>query len=311
MVSAPQESGSALVDFSNDLANAVDRAGLSIVAVHGRSRTPSSGVHWRSGIIVTADHTLERDEGISVTLPDGRNLPATVAGRDSGTDLAVLKADTGDLPVADIGDSAALKIGHIVLAIGRPGEHGLGASWGAISAIGPAWRTWAGGQVDQLIRPDLTLYPGFSGGPLIDARGQIVGLNTSGLSRNLTLAIPTGTVNRVVETLLTTGRIARGYLGLAMQPVKLPDALRGQLGLRNETGLIVVNVENDGPAEKAGAFVGDILVAIEGQPVGDTDDIQSQLDPDRVGRPLAVTVVRGGRLQDLTITVGERPQRGG
>jgi S1-C subfamily serine protease len=311
MVSAPQESGSALVDFSNDLANAVDRAGLSIVAVHGRSRTPSSGVHWRSGIIVTADHTLERDEGITVTLPDGRNLPATVAGRDSGTDLAVLKVDAGDLPVADIGDSAALKIGHIVLAIGRPGEHGLGASWGAISAIGPAWRTWAGGQVDQLIRPDLTLYPGFSGGPLIDARGQIVGVNTSGLSRNLTLAIPTATVNRVVETLLTTGRIARGYLGLAMQPVKLPDALRGQLGLANETGLIVVNVENDGPAEKAGAFVGDILVAIEGQPVGDTDDIQSQLDPDRVGRPLAVTVVRGGRLQDLTITVGERPQRGG
>jgi S1-C subfamily serine protease len=311
MVSAPQESGSALVDFSNDLANAVDRAGLSIVAVHGRSRTPSSGVHWRSGIIVAADHTLERDDGITVTLPDGRNLPATVAGRDSGTDLAVLKVDAGDLPVADIGDSAALKIGHIVLAIGRPGEHGLGASWGAISAIGPAWRTWAGGQVDQLIRPDLTLYPGFSGGPLIDARGRIVGINTSGLSRNLTLAIPTGTVNRVVETLLTTGRIARGYLGLAMQPVKLPDALRGQLGLANETGLIVVHVENDGPAEKAGAFVGDILVAIEGQPVGDTDDIQSQLDPDRVGRPLAVTVVRGGQLQSLTITVGERPQRGG
>jgi S1-C subfamily serine protease len=126
----------------------------------------------------------------------------------------------------------------------------------------------------------------------------------------MTLAIPTSTVNRVVETLLTGGRIARGYLGLAMQPVRLPDALRTQLNLPKETGLIVVHIENGGPAEKAGAFVGDILVAIEGQPVSDTDDIQTKLDPDRVGQSLAVQVVRGGRLQDLSITVGERPQRG-
>lgn len=310
MVSSPEETGSALTGFSNDLANAIDNAGISIVAVNGRSRVPSSGVHWKSGVIVTADHTVERDEGVTVTLPNGRNVPATLVGRDSGTDIAVLKVEAGDLPVAEVGDSASLKIGHVVLAIGRPGEHGLGASWGAISALGPAWRTWAGGQVDQLIRPDLTLYPGFSGGPLIDARGRIVGINTSGLSRSMTLAIPTSTVNRVVETLLTGGRIARGYLGLAMQPVRLPDALRTQLNLPKETGLIVVHIENGGPAEKAGAFVGDILVAIEGQPVSDTDDIQSKLDPDRVGQALAVQVVRGGRLQDLSITVGERPQRG-
>jgi S1-C subfamily serine protease len=310
MVTTQEDTASSLVGFSNDLANAVEHAGVSIVAVFGRTRVPSTGIHWRPGIVVTADHTLERDEGVTVTLPDGRNIPATVAGRDSGTDIAVLKIDQGDLPTATVGDSATLKIGHVVLAIGRPGEHGLAASWGAISALGAAWRTWAGGQVDQLIRPDLTLYPGFSGGPLIDARGDVVGINTSGLSRSLTLAIPTSTVNRVVDTLLQGGRVTRGYLGVAMQPVQLPDALRNELQLPNEGGLIVVHIENGGPAEAAGAFVGDILVAIDGDPVSDTDDIQSKLDPHRVGSALAVRVVRGGALHELTITVGERPQRG-
>jgi S1-C subfamily serine protease len=310
MVASTEDTSTSLVGFSNDLAEAVERAGVSIVAVFGRSRTPSTGIHWQQGVIVTADHTLDRDDGITITLPDGRSLPATVAGRDSSTDIAILKADVGDLPTAGIGDSATLKIGHIVLAIGRPGEHGLAASWGAISALGASWRTGAGGQVDQLIRPDLTLYPGFSGGPLIDARGEVVGVNTSGLSRSLTLAIPTSTVSRVVGALLHSGRITRGYVGMAMQPVRLPETLRTTLHLSNEGGLIVVHLENGGPAEAAGAFVGDILVAIEGETVSDTDDLQSKLDPDRVGKPLSLQVVRGGLLHDLTIIVGERPQRG-
>jgi S1-C subfamily serine protease len=310
VVASPPEASSALLGFSNDLAGAVERAGVSVVAVHGRSRLPSSGIHWRSGVVVTADHTLEHDEGITVTLADGKTLPASVAGRDAGTDLAVLKIDASGLPVAEIGDSSSLKIGHIVLAVGRPGDVGLSASWGAISALGPAWRTWAGGQVDQMIRPDLTLYPGFSGGPLIDAQGRVVGVNTSGLSRSLTLAIPTSTINRVTETLLSRGHISRGYLGLAMQPVRLPDSLRSQLSLGNETGLIVVHVELDGPAESAGAFVGDILVSIDGKAVGDTEDVQPLLDADRVGKQLRISVVRGGQLQDLVTTVGERPQKG-
>jgi S1-C subfamily serine protease len=299
-----------LLGFSNDLAGAVERAGVSVVAVHGRSRLPSSGVHWQSGAIVTADHTLEHDEGITVTLADGKNLPTSVVGRDSGTDLAVLKIDSSALPVAEISDSSSLKIGHVVLAVGRPGDVGLSASWGAISALGPAWRTWAGGQVDQMIRPDLTLYPGFSGGPLIDARGRVVGINTSGLSRSLTLAIPTSTVNRVAETLQSRGHISRGYLGLAMQPVRLPETLRSQLSVGNETGLIVVHVEPNGPAEQGGAFVGDILVSIDGTSVGDTEDIQPLLDADRVGQQLRISMIRGGQLQELAVTVGERPQKG-
>jgi S1-C subfamily serine protease len=300
----------ALLGLSNDLANAVETAGVAIVTVHGRNRAPSSGVHWTSGVIVTADHTLERDDGITVGLPDGRTVQATVAGRDPSTDLAVLNVDVGDLPAASIGNSKDLKVGHMVLAIGRPGEHGLAASWGAISALGSAWRTWAGGSVDQLIRPDVTLYPGFSGGPLVDARGQVVGINTSGLSRSLTLALPTSTVQRVVDALLNDGHIARGYLGVAMQPVQLPASLREPLGLSKETGLIVVHVEPDGPAEAAGAFVGDILVAIEGAPIADTDDVQRHLDPETIGKSIAVQVVRGGALATLSVTVGSRPQRG-
>jgi len=174
MVASTSQSGSALLNFSNTLADAVETAGQSIVAVNARQRTSSSGVHWRPGVVVAADHTIEREDNITVTLPDGRTVPASVAGRDAGTDLAVLKIEGAGVPVAQIGNSADLKIGHVVLAVARPGDSGISASWGAISALGGPWRTWSGGQIDQLIRPDLTLYPGFSGGALIDAQGQVV-----------------------------------------------------------------------------------------------------------------------------------------
>ncbi len=310
MVASTSQSGSALLNFSNTLADAVETAGQSIVAVNARQRTSSSGVHWRPGVVVAADHTIEREDNITVTLPDGRTVPASVAGRDAGTDLAVLKIERAGVPVAQIGNSADLKIGHVVLAVARPGDSGISASWGAISALGGPWRTWSGGQIDQLIRPDLTLYPGFSGGALIDAQGQVVGIATSGLSRSLNLAIPTSTVNRVVDQLLSGGRIARGYLGLAMQPVQIPDSLKSALSITNQTGLIVVHVEIGGPGEQAGMLVGDIVLTLNGTPMVDTNDVQSVLDPERVGQALPAQVIRGGQLKDLSLTVGERPRRG-
>jgi S1-C subfamily serine protease len=197
-----------------------------------------------------------------------------------------------------------------VVAVARPGETGLSASLGPISVVGGPWRTWSGGQIDRLVRPDLTLYPGFSGGPLIDTRGQVMGISTSGLSRGMGLAIPSATVKRVTEQLLTRGHIARGYVGLGMQPVRLNDALKSSLNLTRDSGLIVVSVEPDGPAEKAGVLVGDILIDMGGTPVSDTRDVQSVLDPDRVGKALTVQVIRGGQLQQLELTVGERPARG-
>jgi S1-C subfamily serine protease len=300
----------ALLGLSTDLADAVGRAGRSVVAINGRHHTPSSGIHWKQGAIVTAGHTIEREGAIPITLPDGSTVQATPAGADSSTDLAVLRLENASLPVADIGDSSTLKVGHLALAVARPGEIGLSATLGAISALGGAWRTWSGGQIDSFIRPDLTLYPGFSGGPLVSAAGQVVGLNTSGLSRSMPLAIPTNTVNRVVEQLLSKGRVARGYLGVGLQPVRLPDSLVKSAGISGDVGLIVVSVESGSPAEKAGLYVGDVLVSLNGKRVEDPRDVQSTLGPDSVGKAVSAQILRGGKVEQVNLTVAERPQKG-
>jgi S1-C subfamily serine protease len=311
MGAVSSEEFSTLLALSNDLAAAVERAGRAVVAVNARPRLPSSGVHWRQGVVVTADHTVKREEEISVTLPDGRSTPATLAGRDASTDLAVLRLQ-GELPTAEIGESATLRVGHLVLAVGRPAERGRGlsASMGVVSALGGAWRTWSGGQIDQFVRLDLALYPGFSGGPLVDAQGRVMGVITSG-PRSMVLAIPTSTVNRVVDQLLEKGHIARGYLGLGMQPIRLPDALKNALNLSGHGGIIVVAVEPDSPAERAGVLIGDVLVALDGRPVSDTADVLAMLGPERVGAEVKASIIRGGVLSELMIPVGERPRRGG
>ncbi len=311
MASVASETPSVLLDLSNNLADAVERAGSSTVAVHARQRHPASGVLWRPGVIVATDHTVERDDDITVTLPDGKSVSATLAGRDPSTDIAILKVDSVHLPVAAVGDAAALKVGHMALVVGRFGEGGLGTSLGVVSALGGPWNTWRGGQVDQFIRADVTLYPGFSGGPLVNAAGEIVGINTSGLSRNMGLTIPAATVNRVVDQLLSKGHIARGYLGVGLQPVRLPDSLKQAVGVSNETGVIVISIESGGPAEKAGLFIGDILITLDGMATTDTDAVQALLGPERIGAALAAKVARGGAPVDVAITVGERPQREG
>jgi S1-C subfamily serine protease len=302
------EGASALLALSNDLAGAVERASRSVVAVHARPRTPSSGVHWRQGVIVTADHTVKRDEEISVSLPDGRMIPAMLAGRDASTDLAVIKLQVAELPAADIGDAASLRVGHVVLAVARPGDRGVSASWGVISALGGPWRTWHGGQIDQFIRPDVSLYPGFSGGPLVDAHGRVMGINTSG-PRNMVLTIPPSTVNRVLGQLLEKGRIVRGYLGLGMQPVRLPESLKRTLNLPRMSGVIIVAVESNSPAEQAGLLIGDVLVALDGVPISEVADVQALLGPERVGIAVAASIVRAGLLADRVIMIGERPPR--
>ena len=297
-----------LLTLSDGLAGAVERAGRAIVAINARERIPSSGILWRAGVIATADHTIKREEELTVLLPDGRTVPATLAGRDPGTDLAVLKLDSAGITPAEIGDTASLKVGHLVLAVGRVSEQGPSASLGVVSATGGAWRTWRGGLLEQFVRLDLAIYDGFSGGPLVDLQGRVVGLNTSGLTRGGALTIPTATVNRVVDEVLTRGHVRRAYIGVGMQPVQLPTALRQRLNLPNQYGVIVLSVEPDGPADKSGLLVGDVLVALGGTPVSDTDDVQAALGPERVGQPLDASVIRGGELAQLTIIVGERPQ---
>jgi S1-C subfamily serine protease len=296
-----------LESLSNDLASAVDRAGQSVVAIHARRRIPASGIHWRPGIIVAAHHTLQRDEEITISLADGSTVAATLAGRDPSTDLAVLKVDEAKVPVASFADPSGVRVGALVLALGRPGS-AVSASMGVISAVGGEWRTWHGGSIPQFVRLDISIYDGFSGGPLIDAGGRVLGVNTSGLSRGAALAIPLATVNRVVDQLLTSGRVSRGYLGLGMQPVQLPAALVERHSLPNDAGLMIVSASPGSPADRAGVLIGDILIAVGDTTVSDLSDLLAFLGGDRIGKTLDAKLIRAGELKTVTLTVGERPR---
>ena len=292
-----------LLTLSNDLAAAVERAGQVVFGVNARTRLGSTGVHWRSGLIVTANHTVRVDEDITVTRPDGRTIAATLAGRDPAIDIAVLKVDAPDVAVADLGESNAVRVGHLVLAVGR----GPCASWGVVSAIGEGrGPRSAGGALFSL---DLTLYPGFSGGPLVNAQGQVIGVNSSGTSRHLQLAIPSAAVTRVVDELVRRGRLARPYLGVGTQPVSLPEALRQRFNLEQPTAVIVVAVQPSSPAASAGLLMGDIIVSLGGTSITDPGDLASVLRPDHVVEEMTVSVLRGGEPRDIRITVGERPRR--
>ena len=306
----PYESSapSAWAALSHELSNAVERAARAVVAIHARRRIPSSGVVWRPGTVVTANHTLEHEE-ISVTLPDGRTASPAVAGRDPGTDLAALKLEGIDLPVAQAGDLTAVKVGSVVVAVARTSEGGERAALATIGVLGGAWRTWRGGQLDRTVRLDRNLHPNFSGGPVVDDQGRVLGIGTSAWSRYSAVVVPASAINRVVDELLKKGHIARGYLGLGMYPLRLPSNLRRSLNLAGESGIMVVAVEADSPAEKAGVMIGDVLVALDATPMRDTDDIQYYLGGERVGKPVSASIIRGGSLRQLTLVVGERPQR--
>src|SRR5262245_38648658 len=306
MSSSSGAAAGVLAALSDDLATAVERVGGSVVAIHARRRIPSSGVVWQPGVVVAASHTISREEDITLTLPDGGSAPATLVGRDESTDLAVLRTEAEGLQPIERAAANALRPGSIVLAVGRPGA-GVTASLGLVSAVGGEWRTWQGGRIDRFVRLDLAIYDGFSGGALVEAGGRVLGLNTSGLARGMPLTIPASTVDQVAERILKGGRLTRGYLGLASQPVRLPDGLRQALHLAGDFGLVVVNVEPNGPADRAGVLLGDILVAIDGNPVTDPRDVLAALTPEKVGQSIRVRLLRGGQPTDLSVTVGQRP----
>ena len=299
--------GGLLAGLSDDLADAVEKAGRHLVRVNARRRIPASGIVWSTdGLLVTADHVVETEEGITVGLPDGREVAARVLGRDPGTDLALLRAAATDLVPAEVAEGE-VRVGNLVLAVARPGSGGAMATVGVVSAVGGPWRTWRGGLLESLIQADVTLYPGFSGGALVDAAGRMVGMNTSLLARGVSVAVPVPTVQRIAQALLAQGRVRRGYLGVSTQPVALPAALASRLGLAQQSGLLVVGVEPGGPADRGGVILGDVLVAMDGRQVRDPDELQGLLGPERVGVPTSVRLIRGGELCDVTVEVGERP----
>ncbi|HZB83476.1 MAG TPA: trypsin-like peptidase domain-containing protein [Rubrobacteraceae bacterium] len=294
----------ALSALSDGMADAVEQVGPKVLRVNGRRRRPASGVVYAPDCVLTASHVLEREEDLSVGTRDGRTLPARFVGRDPSTDLAVLRAEALDVDAATPAEGSA-RTGQLVLAVGGPSRSdGPRASLGVVSAVGGPLRTGRGSRLERYIQTDATPYPGFSGGPLIDARGNVLGVMTAGWARGAALAIPADVAWRVARTLESRGSVKRGYLGIMSQPVHLPDAQR--TGLTQRGGLLVVGVEDGSPAGRGGLLIGDILATLDGQPVEDTEDLLVLLTGERVGQPVPVKVVRGGELQMLEVTIGER-----
>jgi len=303
------EGGGILAALSRELTAAVEQADPWIVATNARPGIPTSGVIWSEGVIVTTHHTLIREEGLTVRFADGSEQPAEVAGRDPGTDLAVLSVETGTRAAVPAAEGAAVKAGQLVLSVGRNSEHGLRSTLGTIGGVGSEWHTHRGGRIEQYILLDLSLYPGFSGGPLLDAEGRVLGVNTAALSRQSGVTIPVATVNRVAKDLAERGHVRRGYLGVGLYPAQIPESLRKGLGIENERGIMIVGIEEGGAADRSGVCLGDLFIAIEGKAVQDPEELQGHLGEESVGKRLAVTVIRGGRREELKVEVGERPTR--
>ncbi len=296
---------SALNDFSKGLSSAVEKGGVGTVLVDARKRYPASGIAYTNDLILTADHVVTRDEDIRVVTPDGKTVTATIAGRDPGSDLALLRLTEKTLSPSKIaGDKP--KVGELVLALGRPSSAGIQASWGIVTAIGGPTRTGRGGLLDEYIQTETTSYPGFSGGPLINTDGEVLGLNTSGLAHGAALTLPVKFAWRIAEALSTNGTVKRGYLGVRTQPVEIPAPSQKLLKRDQKNGLLVLWLEDGGPAQQGGLFVGDIIVAVADHPTADPDDLFASLDGETVGKPASIEVLRGGKPETVKVTIGER-----
>jgi S1-C subfamily serine protease len=294
-----------LVELSDALADAAEKAGKATVLVNARRRMPASGIAYASDLVLTADHVVEREEGIKVILADGAEISARVAGRDAGSDLAVLKLERAGGAVAEATKSPA-RLGQIALALGRPSPDGIEASLGTVSAIGGPIRTGRGGMLERYLRTDSISYPGFSGGPLVAADGTILGLNTSGLANGAGVTVPADIAWRIADTLVQHGRIRRGYLGIRSQAVDLPEASQKALKREQAVGLLIMGIEKDSPAAKGGLIVGDILVGVAGEPILHHDELFARLNGEMVGKSTPIDLLRGGQPQTLHVLIGEK-----
>ena len=298
---------SALAALSADLARAVATIGPSVLYVDAHPRRDASGIAWDAHHVVTVDHAIEREDDIELLLGNGVTAQARLVGRDPSTDVALLHTDA-TLQAAPRADLATLGVGHFVLAIGRDEDAATAATFGIVSSFEGPWRTWRGGDVDRFLRPDCNVYPSFSGGPLVDAMGRVAGMNTWGLSRRMALTVPITTLERVVAQLQSGGgRIARGYLGIAMQSVELPESLRSARGIAQRSGAIVLGIAADGPAYVAGVQLGDVILSLGEATVEDSEDVQRALGTASAGTVQTLRLLRGGAPHDLRVTIGERP----
>ena len=287
--------------ISNDLAQLVKAVAPHVVRVEARRRIAATGLVLGNGIIATANHVVHAERDIRIGLEGGETVAAQLLGRDPNTDLAFLKTDANlaKFPIAE----QSAEVGHLVLALARPGES-VRATLGIVSGVGRQWQTGMGGLIDSYLQTDIVMYPGFSGGPLINASGQLLGLNSSGLVRDVSVAIPVSTVLRSADSIAQYGHVKRAFLGISTQTIRLPRSFREQLG--RETALLIVGIESNSPADQAGLVLGDTVVAIKNRPVRSHDELYAQLMTEEIGRKIALSIIRGGQLQSLEVTLTER-----
>jgi serine protease Do len=302
-------SASALTELSTQMAGAVEAAAQSVVAIHARRRIASSGILWRDGVVVSASHTVQRDDRITITLPSGDSATATVAGRDAATDLIALRLNDVKAPAALRADAGADRVGSLVLAVGRPGRS-VSASFGIVSSVHEGWRSAPGRRIDRVLRLDLAVYDGFSGGPLVDASGRVIGINNSALARGTPVALPAAEVDRVVDDLLGRGHVRHPFVGLAVHPVALGAALVAKHKLPSDTGLVIVSVADGAPADAAGVLVGDVAIEAKGRALGRPSDLLDAVSDVRDGASLEMRLLRGGNLKTVSVTPVDRAAGG-
>ncbi len=294
-----------LSDLSAALAGAVEYAGRSVVRVDDGTRLTASGVIWSAdGVILSTSHGVEQDEDVAIELGDGSRHAATIVGRDPDTDLAVLKVSASGLPPISRAAADDVNVGHLALALGRPGAGGLQAT---IGIIGSRIESQTGGQEGYILHTDAVLYPGFSGGPLVDSSGRIVGLNNLIFGRGKGVAIGTPILNHVAGALLAHGRIHRGYLGVRTQSVAVPASL----GLSQHGGALIVQVETGSPAQHSGVFLGDVVLGIDGTAVSDVDELRQILRARQAGDKVALRILRGGSITDIEVKLGSEDESAG
>lgn len=296
-----------LQNLSNELAATVTIAAASIVSVHARRGAGSSGIAWRDNLILTSSEGVRAEEGIKVLLPDGRVTTARLRGRDSGTDLALLEAEASGLPTLEFTDDGALKAGQLALAVGRTANTGPIASFGIVSGVSGEWKTWRGGRLDPFVRLDISAYPTLSGGAALDASGKLIGMIATGLSRSSVFAVTRATIERIAGKLSQQGYVSRGFLGIALQPVTLPPQLRDHLG--QDSAIMLLGVEPEGPGAAGGLVMGDVLVSGDGAPLAQPEALADLLERTPPGQAIKFKLLRAGVLQDVEVRVGERPSR--
>ena len=295
--------------FSKEISEVVDQAGKSIVAVDGRAGHTSSGIVWRGDSVLTAAHAIRQETNIGVIFGPGRSVVARLIGRDRGTDIALLKLDQEiEMQPVQFGSTQSLAVGEFTVAVARTRRGNIVASAGIISGLMGEWQVGRT-RIEQFIRPDQYLYPGFSGGALMNTAGEALGLNTNGLIRGRPITIPSSTLSRIADEIAATGHVARPYIGLVMQPVQIPESLQKKAGVNAASGLLVLYVEAGGPADQAGVLLGDLLLDMEGQSFSDLEDVYQALGRKKAGQEVQTSLIRGGQRLQLTIRVGDRPPR--